>query len=194
MATFVDLDSIFRDRESYPNPNNYQLSPKQVDTWFKRARTVRAYPQNPNTQPLEFATTVNIKYLTIPYSEDVVELPRIYINFRSDKYKDIYLINAIDGKHHDSKFICLPERVQNDRNGNPLWIHYKCQMEQTMRFERGSPILFQITTRNGTVLPSLDTTVPTAPDPTKQTLCTFEITPYIRDGDYDNHLVETQTI
>lgn len=190
MSTFIDLDSIWRDRDVYPNENNYELEPKQVETWFKSARSVRAFPQNPNTQPLEFATTINIKYLTLPYSETVSEFPRVYVNFRSKRYQDIHLINAIDGKQPYAKFICHLDRIQNDRNGNPLWIHYRCNMEQTMRFERGEPVLFQITTRDGTTLPQLDTSVPTPPDPTRQTLCTFELTPYIRDGDYDNHLVE----
>nr|QBK86408.1 MAG: uncharacterized protein LCMAC102_02030 [Marseillevirus LCMAC102] len=193
MSTFIDLDSIWRDRETYPNPNDYQLTPKQVDTWFPSARTVRAYPQNPTIQPLEFATTVNIHYLTLPFSETVSEFPRIYVNFRSDRYKDIHLIQAIDGKQPDAKFICNFDRIQNDSNGNPMWIHYKCSMEQTMRFDRGRPVLFQITTRDGSILPNLDTILPTPLDPTKQTLCTFELTPYIRDGDYDNHLAETHT-
>lgn len=186
------MDSFWRDRESYPNENDYELQPKQVETWFKSARTVRAFPQNPSTQPLEFSTTLNIKYLQIPYSETVAELPRIYVNFRSKKYKDIHLINAIDGKQPSAKFICVFERTQLDRNGDPIWIAYRCNMEQAMRFERGEPVIFQITTRNGTVLPQLDTSVPADPDPTKQTLCTFEVTPYLRDGSYNdaNSLVE----
>jgi hypothetical protein len=190
MATFIDLDSVWRDRDSYPNENNYELGPKKIESWFKSARSVRAYPQNPNLQPLEFATTVNITYMTVPYSETVSEFPRLYVNFRSQKYKDIHLINTIEGRHMDAKFICVFDKIQSDRNGNPMWIHYKCDMEQTMRFERGEPIVLQITTRDGSVLPQLDTPPDQPPDPLKQNLITFEVTPYIRDGDYDNHLVQ----
>ena len=154
MSTFIDLDSIWRDRDVYPNENNYELEPKQVDTWFKSARSVRAFPQNPSTQPLEFATTINIKYLTLPYSETLSEFPRIYVNFRSKRYKDIHLINAIDGKQPTAKFICNFDRIQTDRNGNPLWIHYRCNMEQTMRFERGEPAIFQVTTRVQQIRPT----------------------------------------
>ena len=193
MATFIDLDSIFRDRETYPNENSYELLPKQVKAWFTSARTVRAYPQNPTSTPLEFATTVRISYLALPYTEDLAEFPRIYLNFESKLYKDIHLISAIDGKHPNAKFVCVPDRVQNDRNGDPLWIHYKCAMEQTMRFRRGDPIKFEITTRSDDILPQQDTSSPVDPDPTKQTVCTFEITPYIRDGDYTNNLLETHT-
>jgi len=184
------MDSIWRDREDYPNENSYQLKPSQVETWFKSSRAVRAFPQNPNTQPLEFVTTINIKYLILPYSDTVSEFPVLFIDFRSMRYKDIHLINSIDGRKPYAKFICVPEKVQNDINGNPLWIHYKCHMEQTMRFERGEPVIFEITTRNGNVLPQLDTSIPDPADPTKQTLVTFEITSYLRDGDYDNHLLE----
>ena len=184
MANFIDLDSIWRDRETYPNENNYEVGPSQVETWYKTARAVRALPQNPNILPLEFATTINIKYLTLPYSDTLFELPRVYINFRAKRYSDIHLINAIDGKQADSKFVCVPDKIQEDKNGNPLWIHYKCHMEQTMRFVRGEPVVFQILTRDGSILPQLDANVPNNPNPIKQSLCTFEVTPLIRDGDY----------
>lgn len=191
MASFIDLDSIFRDREVWPNPADYTLSESQVDTWYKEARSVRAYPQNPNIQPLEFATTLNITYLTIPYTEELASIPRVYIDIHSREYKDIHLISAINGKQPDAKFICSFDKIQFDNNFVPTWIHYKCDMEQTMRFRRGDPITFKVMTRNGNVLPNGDTLVPDVADPNKQILCTLAVTPYIRDGDYDNHLVET---
>lgn len=193
MATFIDLDSVWRDREIYPNENSYELGPKKIVTWFKSARTVRAFPQNPNLQPLEFATTVNITYMTIPFDETVVEFPRLYVNFRSKNYKDIHLINSIEGKQMNVKFICSFDKIQNDRNGNPLWIHFRCNIEQTMRFERGEPIVLEITTRDGSILPQLDNPPDQPANPLKQTLLTFEVTPYIRDSDYDNHLVQPLT-
>lgn len=195
MATFVDLDSIKRDRETYPNPNDYELRPHQVKTWFRSARTVRPFPQNPNTKPLEFATTVNIRYLTLPFSERVAALPRIYINFRCRTYKDIHLIQTIDGIHSEARFICVPDRIQNDPSTDePAWIHYKCNMEQTMRFIRDDPVILQFTTRSGDILPNTDTLEPVDPNPNQQTLITFELTPYIRDNDYSNQMLATQTI
>ena len=194
MSTFVDLDSMWRDREAFPNENSYELGPRKIDSWFRSARTVRAFPMNPNLQPLEFSTTVNIKYMTIPYSETVADFPRLYVDFHSKKYRDIHLINSIEGRQSDAKFICVPEKIQNDVNGNPIWMHYRCTMEQAMRFERGDQISVSIMTRNGTVLPQLDNPPEDEPDPSKQTLLTFEITPYIRDGDYDNHMVQTLSL
>jgi len=195
MATFIDLDSIKRDREVYPNPNDYELRPYQVKTWFRASRTVRAFPQNPNTEPLEFVTTVNIKHMSLPYSARLAALPRIYVEFRSRSYKDIHLIQTIDGIHSDVQFVCVPDRIQDDpTSGNPAWIHYKCHMEQTMRFKRDDTILLRFTTRSETVLPNTDTLIPDPPNPAQQTLITFELTPYIRDSDYTNSMLDTKTV
>ena len=194
MSTFIDLDSVWRDKEQYPNENDYQLTSEQVATWFSSSRSVRAYPQNPAIQPLEFSTSVAISHLTIPYSDEVAAFPRIYVNFRSRRYNDVRLINTINGVQPSAKFICIPHKVQDDPvTGAPLWIHYQCNMEQVMRFSRGDEVVFQLTSRSGDILPQQDTSGADAPDPEKQTLCTFQITPYVRDGDFDNHMVETHT-
>jgi len=189
MASYVDLDSIFRDRENYPNENNYQLLPQQTQKWFRAAREVRAFPSNPSLQPLEFATTVNIVQLTIPYTPELEAIPRLYINFRCLRYDDTRLIFCINGTHPEAKFVVFPHSIQKDSQGVPIWIHWKSTMEQTMRFDRSYPIQFQISTRDETILPQLDNVPEDVPNPLKQTLCTLEITPYIRDGDYDNHVV-----
>ena len=192
MSTFIDLDSIWRDREIYKNPADYQLSPKQVETWYTYPRSKRAHPQNANIKPLDFASSIVIKYLTIPYDDEIVKLPRVYVNFTSIKYKDIHLIHAIEGKQPEAKFICQFDFIQNDKNGDPLWIHYKSNMKQVMRFIRGYPILFRVTTRSNTILPNLDTGENV--DAEKQILCTLEIQPYITDAAFDNHFTETHVI
>ncbi len=190
MSTFIDLDSVWRDREIYPNENSYFLGPKKIDTWFRTNRSITAFPQNPGKRPLEFVTTVNIKYLTIPYTEELADMPRVYVDFRSEKYKDVHLINSIEGRQMTPKFICSIDKIQSDSLDIPTWIHYRCNMEQTMRFERGDPVIFSITDRFGNTLPSQDTESPNDPDPLKQTLATFEITSYINDASYDHHLAE----
>lgn len=193
MSNFVNLDSISRDREQYPNPFDYELTPQQVNSWFPNARTVNPFPKNPSTQPIEFVTTINVQHLILPYNARFATLPIVYLNFRSRNFKDIHLIQTIAGAHPEVNFICEWDKVQSDDNGTPLWIHYKCHMEQTVRFTRDFPIIFQITTRDGNPLPGTDTLVPLDPDPLQQSLCTFEITTYLRDGDYDNHLIEPLT-
>src|SRR5258706_3945982 len=67
MATFIDLDSIWRDRQAYSNPCDYQLTPEQVATWTKSVREVRALPQNANERPLDFVSAINLLGTTLPY-------------------------------------------------------------------------------------------------------------------------------
>lgn len=184
MASFIDLDSIWRDREMFPNPCNYQLTPTQVESWFRSARTIRAFPANPSTQPLDFSMSVNIKHLILPYDDTIVGLPRVYVDFHSRRYNDIHLIQTIGGRHPEARFICVPHKIQNDAAGIPLWIHYSCNMEQVMRFKRDDIMIFQITTRDGSTLPNFDTLPPVAADPDKQSMVVFEVTPYARDSDY----------
>jgi hypothetical protein len=192
MTSFIDLDSLWRDRDNYPNPCDYEVTPSQIETWFRNAREVRAFPQKVIQRPLEFVSALTIQLLTLPYHTDLASLPRIYIDFHCRKYNDKYLINSIDARQSDARFICVQDRIQYDNNNNPIWIHYRSSMEQTMRFKRDEPVVLRITTRDGTILPyfiDLDLTQPM--DPTRQTLVTFSIIPYIRDNDYANHMSET---
>jgi hypothetical protein len=67
MSTYIDLDSIQRDREAFPNPCRYTLTVNQVDTWVRSTREVRALPQNANERPLDFVSSLNIVSAVIPY-------------------------------------------------------------------------------------------------------------------------------
>jgi|LakMenEpi03Aug12_release.lakeMendotaPanAssembly.Ray.scaffolds.fasta_scaffold03339_16 hypothetical protein len=191
MAQYIDLDSILRDREDYPNENDYQLSPQQVEGWFRNSRVVTPLPQNPNTYPLGFVSSISIVDLALPYSSLLATMPRVYINFTSMLYRDVNLVQTINSSLPDAKFVCKYDKIQYDSLNTPIWIHYKCDMDQVMRFERRDPIQFQVLTRSGNVLPQQDTNVPADADPLKQTLCTLSITPYIQDGKFDNQMVET---
>jgi len=186
MSNFIHLDSLYRDREEYPNENDYQVTPQQVETWIRPARAVKAFPANPNLQPIEFSTTVNISNFMTPYTPELASLPVIYVNFRSLLYDDQFLVYTINGKHNEVKFVCIIDRVQNDSDGNPIWIHWKSSMEQALRFRRGYPVIFRITTRSGDILPQTDNPPDEPPNPSQQTLITFEVSPYIRDGSYES--------
>ena len=195
MSTFIDLDSFWRDRVAYPNPCDYQLTTEQVETWFPHAREVRAFPSNPTNRPVEFVTSVHVENLTLPYDDALAKLPRVYVNFQCQTYKDIYLISSIDGKQRDARFICFFDKIQTDATGKPIWIHYRCGMEQVVRFKRNEPVLLRIMGRDANVIPFFIDTDPTKPkDPTKQSLITFTITPYLRDNVFSNHNVETTTV
>ncbi len=190
MTTIIDLYSLFRDREVYPNPFNYHVNEKQVESWFKHNRSVTPLPQNPNMRPLDFMKAVKLQRLILPYSATLADEPRVYVNFRSQEYRDTRLINTIDGRLPDIKFVCNYRRIQNDSLGNPLWIQYDCDTPQVMRFELKSPVVFQVILRDGTILSSTDTIPPLDPDPQQQSFCTFELTPYMRFNGYDNKTLE----
>lgn len=67
MSTYIDLDSVWRDRSSFPNPCDYSLTADQVATWTKSVREVRALPQNANERPLDFVSAINLLGVTLPY-------------------------------------------------------------------------------------------------------------------------------
>jgi len=67
MSTYVDLDSVFRDRSAYTNPCFYSLTANQVATWPKSTREVVALPQTPAQRPLDFVNSIHIISATLPY-------------------------------------------------------------------------------------------------------------------------------
>jgi hypothetical protein len=185
MSTFIDLDSIFRDRTDYPNPANYEVTAKQTEAWSKNVKTVKPFSQNPNTRPLSYVYNVSLFCLTIPYDESLVALPRLYVDFHSKSYNDINTMNSIEQKQYRSRFVCFPEKIQNDSQGVPTWIHYKSPMEQTLRFKLDDIVCFTILTRDTNVLDIFEETDFDIPiDPLKQTMATFQLIPYARDNDF----------
>jgi hypothetical protein len=300
MSTFIDLDSVWRDRQAYPNPCDYQLTPDQVDTWVKSSREVRALPQNANERPLDFVTSINVVNLTVPYPRielyapriihissittgvmttvddhnlttgDIVmtsspgygtssgilrnveyhvvvtsattftvaltsggvalalvngtglglelaviddpvaigsnytsimtswseglqllNFPRIYLDFHSHRYNDARFLKTIKGILADAKFVLTIDNTQFDDTLTPKWLHYKACGEQVMRFKKDDPVVLRLMSRDGTTLPFFmesDLTIPTNPD--KQVMLTVNCTPYLRDAIFSNHAVE----
>lgn len=186
MSSYIDLDSYYRDRSSYPNENAYELLPDQVQLWTKQPRQTVTFSRNPGLRPLEFVVTIRLISFQLPYSADIANMPRVYVNFESKNYKDVRLIDAIGGIHSEVKFVCTFDKIQYDALGNPAWIHYKSHMIQTMRFEKGEPVILTITSRSGAPLPQQDTSPSSPADPLKQSLLTFQITPYEIDGAFSD--------
>ncbi len=79
MATYIDLDSVWRDRQTYVNPCEYELTPNQIATWTKSVREVRALPQNANERPLDFVSALNVNSVTLPYPRIEIYAPRLII-------------------------------------------------------------------------------------------------------------------
>ena len=66
MATFVDLDSIYRNRITYPNPASYVVEDSQVRAWSANPRQVSANSARPGSRALEFVESIELKHLTLP--------------------------------------------------------------------------------------------------------------------------------
>lgn len=191
MATFIDLDSTYRDRQQYPNPAEFVVGKDQLINWFRQARTVRAFPQQVSQRQMEMVDTIKLIHLVVPYQADIMDVPIIFVEFTSQKYKDKSLVSTMNNNHPTIKFICEWDKVQNDSAGDPAWIHYKTNMSQVMRFSRDFPIYFKLTFTTGNVLDITDTVVPEPINPAVQIHATFEVIPYIRDDEFSNHIVDT---
>jgi len=294
MATFIDLDSVWRERQTYPNPCDYQLLPSQIASWPRAGRDVNSLPKNPNERPHDFVTSINMLTVTLPYprielyakssviidsilanvvttvdphglvdgdiimtsaafyrhygldrnveyhvinstpttfqlsltpagaaitltngtginlvaavisaadyaeviaannvARQLVDFPRLYIDFRSKLYNDTRCLRTINGNLPDAKFVLGIDRIQINDVGMPIWLHYKVTPEQVIRFKRDDCMIVRIMTRDGTTIPFFtepDLMVPT--NPLKQTLLTVEVTPYDRDASFTNHSVD----
>lgn len=208
MGSPINLDSIFRDRITYPNICDYTLTTTQVETWILFAREIRAFHNNPVLRPIEFVCTINLLGLTLPYPNanifpdplkltaalEILTFPCLYIDFHSQTYDDQYLIASIDAVHKEDKFVVKIDRIQSDASGNPIWIHYKPEIgSQVMRFKRNDPVTLRIKGRNGDVIPFYtdsedDLNFPA--NPMKQSLVSFNVISFVNDNRYSNKDVE----
>jgi hypothetical protein len=131
---------------------------------------------------------------TITSLDDAVALltfPRLYVNFHSKVYNDTRLIRTVGGVLADAKYVIGIDKIQLDDTGRPIWIHYKSHGEQVFRFKRDDCVALQIMTRDGTIVPFFtepDLSIPT--NPQRQSLVTFNVTPYLKDATYRNQGIE----
>lgn len=184
MSQYIDLDSIYRDVETHPNPADYSISPDKLIAWYRSSRRTRASAQNPSTMPADFVTSCKLLNLIIPYQEEFTTIRRLYVDFRSTTSLGmVSLISTIDNTVPDAVFACTFEKNQNDEDGNPVWMHWKGLHSQVMRFEKDKELKIRIFTSDGNTIPITDS-VP--PDPLKQTSALFEIENFTVDADYRN--------
>ena len=74
MATFYELDSFRRDRQNYPNPLDYTVSPDLTGTWTAQSRSIRSLSTlsmtdgcNKKASAEDVFRTVNVGVVTLPY-------------------------------------------------------------------------------------------------------------------------------
>ncbi len=191
MANYIVLESEFRDRFEYPNPAQFIVKASQLTGWFRTARTVRAHPQMPLTKPLGFVSSVDVIHVITPYNANLVTSAQLFMDIHSvSTMNDRYLVNAIEGRHRDARFVLILDKIQFDENGDPNRILWKSGMEQVLRIKYDAELFFRLFTKEDVTVAIADTSPPDAPDPAMQIFVLLAITPYSRDGDYDNHLLE----
>lgn len=193
MATFVDLDSSFRNRIEYASPANYNVKEEDIRQWSK-FRTVSNTVKNPVNRPTSFLFSVNIKSLILPFNPVggtvLTDEPRIYLDVSNEGNRQANLIDTIGQRHSNAKFICEISTIQTDFAGNPKWIRYHSLFEQVMLFDNRKPLIIRMYLSDGTEVVIPDAVYPAPILPDNQTFITLEITPYIRDGDYSNHMTD----
>lgn len=207
MATYIDLNSLFRDANFYTNPAEYVVNATQVATWHRSPRTVSAHSARPGSRAVEFTQSVQCKQLTLPYtdykyisngqeiSDHTANLQRIYLDVHTEKHNDRHLVSTIDNKISKAKFVLTRENIQFDISMNPISINFGCRMDQVMRFPRYEAIRINIMQEEGKTIFITDN-ISRDPsgniislDKAKQTWILLEVVPYYRDGDYNNHAI-----
>lgn len=160
MYTYIHFDSTQRNRELYASSYEYETSMVCSNGNFK----------NKNSQ----YKLVKLTHLTLPYNSQTILQPIIYINFHSSTFNDTN-ITTINDVNSNINFVCIFNKIQNDSSGNPLWIHYKCSMEQNMRITFNSYFKIKIFTNSGLSLTNTDTLFSSPPNNLSQTFVTFRL-------------------
>lgn len=201
MSNYFVVESRLRNRAEYPNPAEFTVEPAQTSGWFRQSRRVRAVSQNPQSMTLDFVSAVEIIHVVTPYvlpdpPGDPPTLPPVdpiaylFLDIHSATYNDQYLVNTIAGTNRDARFVLVRDKVLFDKTGAPIWILWTSQMEQVLRFKRDDALVLRLYTPDGKTLPLVDNPIKDPLDPRVQVMTLFGVTPYARDGDYDNHLLE----
>ena len=169
------------------------MGAEQIEGWFRYARSTKAFPSAPQTNVVDFVSGVILSALTLPFDADLILEPRLYVDIHSASYNDKFLINSINNSQASARFVCVPERVQNNADGDPVWIHYKSLAEQVLRLNRKEPLVFTIYLRDMTILDTFESSA-LPPDPTQQIIASFSATPLLKDSHFSNPQSEVSTV
>lgn len=118
-------------------------------------------------------------------AKQLLSFPRIYLDIHSVRYDDTRAVRTIGGILTSAKFVLMVDRIQNDSNGSPTWIHYRSSNEQTLRFRLEDPIVVAFYSRSDMIMDFFsETDMSVNADPFRQSLITIEVTPYSRDNSF----------
>lgn len=218
MSIQVHVDSTWRNRREYESPADFAIPLDIVDSWKTVDRTVQAVKSCNQPQIVNALHTVKLLHITIPASAVgtlitgatfvadpiyqttqtglVADMPFIYVAFNSLNMRDDSLINTMEGGKNSANkslkqasFVCYLDKIQFKTGTTlPMWLQYKTPMLQSYRIDTKNNLRFRVFDNTGNTLIISDEVAPTFPDASHQINALFELTPYIRDDRYDNHL------
>jgi len=196
MSNYIDLDSTHRKRDLYPNPCDYVVQSDQVSSWNRESRKVVSHSTRPGAKTTDFVQSIQIKHVILPYTDityhsqdgnvinsHTADLQRMYLNVYTERFNDKHLLSTIDNKVSKANFVLTQEKIQFDSSGDPAWIFFSSRMDQVMRFSRNESLVVQLRQEEGKIIIIEDM------DPVDKSLQTYvliEVTPIIRDGDYND--------
>lgn len=129
-------------------------------------------------------------------SKIILTAPFLYLILRCNLIKDSYNVRCIRGEHADVTHIIQRGGVTPDEYGAPGMIEWYSKSEQTQRWALDQTIEIGFETRSGRrvdVFKEEDGTLNKDPNPQRQSIINFIVTPFVRDGTYSNHFLSPQT-
>jgi hypothetical protein len=126
-------------------------------------------------------------------SRVVLTSPVLLFKIRCVTYKDNRNIRCLSGTHAGVTHILFRGGVTQGASGAPAFIEWIAKAEQTQRWKLDDVIQFEFETRDGRVLDvfkeSADDQMKEK-DPTRQSIISFIVTPFVRDGSFSNHFTD----
>ena len=218
MSIFIHADSRWRDRNLYPNPSNYYIDLETVKSWKTSDRTVLSSKQHDKPQLVDPIHTVKLHHLTIPqinltnastfgmsFTPTFLDYyPYLYVSLQNATYyKDSRIMNTgevgvlnttsdVTGTVRkvslkDAIFVAVFDKAQS--GATTSWLHYKCGMVESYRFDGKDSMHVRVFTPDGLDLPIVDNDPPLPANNLVQVNALFEVMPFFRNSEYDNHYV-----
>ena len=125
---------------------------------------------------LRFAVVDATINAAVATARDILKVPQIFVDIHCRSYNDNDLIDTIGGKVRSAKFVIHTNstKIQNDEYGSPVWIHYDCDMIQTLRYRKNECLNVRLCDRNGKII-DIYPEAPTDDNPLKQLLITMSL-------------------
>lgn len=194
MATYISVDSIFRDTQQSPNPAEFFIRVEETKGWATENRTVQSVKAHRRRKEPILLHEVTLLKLSIPYSATLLNEPYLYVEFSSTQKPIRGLINTLGNTQEGVKlqsavFEVFFDKIQSVPAGSNLYIIYNCAMTQVMSLEPKGSYKFRVFNRTGTTIVVTDSIYPVLPSPTSQVSMLLKIE---RSEEADSVVTEKQ--